>query len=993
MDLQFARALAIAMLRCEGPRSPPLRVSAPQSDELRIAQRGLKIEDAVMQCRGLIRTVFAILWIGSMGSPALSLAGASDERDATPDAQSGSTLEISISEIESSLVNRNQSGEFAMRLIIAVKAENRSDDAITIAREQFQLLINGEPSEIGSVDSHLSFQRTALKPGQSTEGWIGFGSIEYSGHEPSMILRWHPTNDGVAELKSIDIDLNAEFRRQSDFQRKRLGPEGCLLQITTKRNLDVLAIWSVSELLKAATSEKVGRILFASEREQPPVIHEEFNLWLGGMIDADSSLSDSNFRFAPRASPQFPRLGIQFRQITVGGLKEAANRQIGIYRRPISVLPTAETAVASALTPVYRHVATNVALEDLENANPGVRRAAIAGVLDRLNPEQAAVVIDQALQGSPEMQVEIAGYLNLIPGEKSVDALQALSLSDNPDVSQTALRSLIRSLNPATESAMRDLWQLGRSRPELQNQMLSAIIHLRSEQWISLVADYVAEKLETADGAADKPIADQTLTADSQSHAPVDSFGPDDGYSSADKSLLGESLLFLQQQQHVGTLEVLRRNLLRLSDPALQDIALAALAEARNSADEDLLRECLDRRIRSEQISDDVRTTAIQLPSPQWTEMFLNDLKSGTDGNHQILSANALLRCASSTQLDTIISNFDSLPDAARQQTLRYLATLDHPRWKPLARELIEAPLPQSSERNTSQRAGARSIAAETIQLLANDASEESIAMLTQRLNRAVEEIGTTPDPPLESRLYVHRLIESVAMFAHPECRRSLNRTSRCSNPDLRQKTAKHMSEAIQRSPVYFMLIERLRNADPQDRGLGDNEDTLAFYDSCIEADPCFTDIYSRRASVLMHLNRFEETMHDLRIASRLSPENMDVESMIALCRIRLGDTEGGLKYAEELVVTAPQDLSSLYNGACSYSRALENQNVSDEQKRRYGDRAIELLRLTIATNFDDFEHLQNDEDLVALHAHPEWSAVVEETKKVYAEKHEKPQE
>ena len=85
--------------------------------------------------------------------------------------------------------------------------------------------------------------------------------------------------------------------------------------------------------------------------------------------------------------------------------------------------------------------------------------------------------------------------------------------------------------------------------------------------------------------------------------------------------------------------------------------------------------------------------------------------------------------------------------------------------------------------------------------------------MLTQRLNRAVEEIGTTQDPPLESRLHVHRLIESVAMFAHPECRRSLNRTSRCGNEDFQQKTANHMSEAIQRSPVYFMLMERLRNA------------------------------------------------------------------------------------------------------------------------------------------------------------------------------------
>ena len=232
----------------------------------------------------------------------------------------------------------------------------------------------------------------------------------------------------------------------------------------------------------------------------------------------------------------------------------------------------------------------------------------------------------------------------------------------------------------------------------------------------------------------------------------------------------------------------------------------------------------------------------------------------------------------------------------------------------------------------------------------------------------------------------MHPLIESISMFAHPECRRSLNRVARCGNQDLRQKVAKQSFDALQRSPAGNMLLDRLRNIPTKEPALEDNEDTIAFYDDCIEADPWLAEIYIRRSSVLMHLNRFEETMEDLKTASRLSPENMDVESMIALCRIRLGDTEGGLKYAEELVVAAPRDLSSLYNGACSYSRALENPNVSEEQKQRYGDRAIELIRLTIATDFDDFEHLQNDEDLVALHSHPEWSAVVEETRKMHEE-------
>ena len=68
---------------------------------------------------------------------------------------------------------------------------------------------------------------------------------------------------------------------------------------------------------------------------------------------------------------------------------------------------------------------------------------------------------------------------------------------------------------------------------------------------------------------------------------------------------------------------------------------------------------------------------------------------------------------------------------------------------------------------------------------------------------------------------------------------------------------------------------------------------------------------------------------------------------------------------------------------------------MTDEQKQSYGDRAIALLRLTIATDFRAFEdlpkHLQADEDLVAIHTHPEWAAVVEETKKM-DEENKKPQ-
>jgi hypothetical protein len=402
--------------------------------------------------RFLKRIVITVFLIGSLQLPEDLCASSCDEQDVEmPEGSVAATLKVTISEIEASLNVGREKEEFTLRLIIAVTIGNSSNETATIVREQFQLLIDGAPAEIGSVDSHPSFPRSTITPGESADGWIGFGSIAYDGKEPSMILRWQPPTVGVAEQESIDIDLNAEVRRQSEFQQTRLGPEGCLLQIATNRNLDVLAIWPIASVLKSAATDKIARILISSTREQPPVIHEEFNLWLSTMLDINASMNDPNLRFIPRLAPPFPRQKIQFQQISIGGLTEAVNRQYGLNRRPIPVLPTAEAAIASALIPVYRHIPLERAITDLRNPILGIRRAAMSGAADRLTPEQAEVLIDEALQGSPELQLEVAGYLNLIPGPKSVKALRILSDSSHPQVSRTALRSLIGSLDPAAE--------------------------------------------------------------------------------------------------------------------------------------------------------------------------------------------------------------------------------------------------------------------------------------------------------------------------------------------------------------------------------------------------------------------------------------------------------------------------------------------------------------------------------------------------------------
>lgn len=954
------------------------------------------------------RTIFASLVVGilcSHGVQSGHAAQPTDEPSAKADEKPVPVLNVKITDVDASL-DLSKLPVYTISLIIAVNVENISGDAVTVAREQFQLLVDGTPAEIGSVGSHASFARTILEPGKTAEGSVGFGAITYDGKEPSIMLRWQPpvseTNLNPDVLKRVDINLNEELRRQSDFRISRLGPEDCLWQISTNRNLDVLAIWPAAEFLKQAAKENVSRILFSSATDKRPAIHEEFNIWLSSMIDTEAMANDPNLRFTQRLTPPLPKYEIKFQQIFMGGIKEAVNRQYGLYRRPIGVFPDAEAAIAQALTPVYRHVAVEVAVADLQHPNPGVRRAAMAGAVDRLTPKQAEIIIDEALKGSPELQLEVAGYLNLIPGAKSVEALRILSDSADPKISVVALSSLIRSLDPAAESAMTELWRASHGRPEKQKQILSAIIQLNSERWTSLVAGYVAERFEEAAAGGDANSAAATAAPEPTQAAEADDYDSPDavigGLRMAGNqiNLMGSALAFLRVQGHVGTLEVLRKNLLGISDPALQDIALSSLVEARDPADDVMLRECLDRRIRMNQISDSIRNAVVQLPSAQWTKILLQDLKSDKALPNPPLAAQAMLRCASSAQLDHIVDSFDALSMPARQQTLRHLAMLDHPRWKPLAKNLLDTPLEHVTTLNPTDRSMSRSLVSETIQLLAIDASEESIAMLTERLTKAVAEIGDTEEIPIENRMFAHSLIEKISMFSHPDCRRCLNRVARCNNKDLQDKAVRQIQDAMRRSPGIQMLAMRLNNLPNlpnQQRRLDDTEETVEFYQECIELDPYLTEMYVRRASVLMHLGRFAETMTDLKIASRLSPENMDVESMIALCQIRLGETEAGLKYAEELVVMAPRDLSSLYNGACSYSRALENSNVTDEQKKKYGDRAIELIRQTIATEFDDFEHLQTDEDLVAIHTHPEWQAVVDETKKMHDQVLKKPPE
>ena len=90
-------------------------------------------------------------------------------------------------------------------------------------------------------------------------------------------------------------------------------------------------------------------------------------------------------------------------------------------------------------------------------------------------------------------------------------------------------------------------------------------------------------------------------------------------------------------------------------------------------------------------------------------------------------------------------------------------------------------------------------------------------------------------------------------------------------------------------------------------------------------------------------------------------------------CLIRLGDLytrqgeyEKGLAIDQRLVGICPTESTFHYNLACSLSLLGRL------------DEGIAALRTAIERGYDEWEHLANDEDLVALREHPEYRALID---------------
>ncbi len=887
--------------------------------------------------------------VASLFCPATCLA----QQDDLPVASVPPVASLTIDEVDAAIVLGADKSSRLLRLVVRVSLTNKGQTSFKVDREQFRLLANGKPTPPAQPDAGETFPKRTVLPTEVSTGLLLFSGIPLTGEEIPFTLQWAEnlsalpavpdTNQQAPKKKTesalsdpsiapaadpgvLSVNLNQEIRRLNRVEKSRLGPDGELQVLTVHRGLDILAAWTLRDELEALSAARIKRLLFVPAAGQQISVSDEFSIWLTTMLTSGADV-------AGQVSPiPMPRVTASFKHISLADFKEAIGRPYRNGRRGVQQHRSVDDAVCAALTPLYRFVPVEQAIADLNSPNAGIRRASIAGAVDRLTVEQASAIVNKANSGFESQQLEVASYLSLIPGKAAVEALRDMCLSENSKVASVALRSLARSRDDSAEAAMAEIWKAGETTPSLQSQAVQAIVESPDDRWLPLVADYVSLFLKQAT----QPDA-ATIPSDS----------------------IPSALMFLHKRRGVSTDSEVRRALLKIRNPSVQDTFLQHLMQAEHPSNEAIIRECVTVRLKDGQVSPVIANAAARYRDSAWTEALMSTFTMARNDNRASPQYfHAALECASHEQLDAMAENLTSFNVNHRAELLQHLARINHPHWRPMAAGLISNPSERCSE---------------VIQLLSQDASEESLLILRTRLEEYVRHLEGTPDASVEGQHFFQTLMVHISMFVHPECRRVMNRMARNPSVYVNERAGRLKADASRRSPAFRSLL-----TETQQRREGNEEDANRTLAECLDQDPLLPEIYVRRASVAMHSERFEESIVDLKAADRLSPEDIEVQSMIGLVMVRLNDIEKGLNVAEQTILMAPKDQTSLYNGACTFARATESSVPDPDKKKAYSERAIELLRQTAAVDFFDSEHMLKDADLNSLHEHPEWKTIVD---------------
>ena len=889
--------------------------------------------------------------------------------------------------------------------MLKLEVTNPTDQAVTLGIKQFQIRCDEKmlPCHSG-VRSPLVGVPRSIDSGESIDGYVALNLAYASGKEPVMELVW------TYEQRQAITSINKAMRKHTNLKTRLIGPRDCLAVIEIQGAVDNFSVWQLAAEFQRLHTAGIRQVVLNVESNESNPASYRTRLSVSGWLGSAQEGYQSR-RFGVGVQVNSP---VQFAQFFVSGMgsRDPSGYTSGtsnIYRI------TPEEAIASALQSTYETIPLDQAIADFDSEEPGVLLAAVEANLDRMQESQLQSLLKNAVSRPATYQAMIAENLYRIASPVAVPYLARFVRSETDEVSQAALRSLLKSVSPQAATTLKELWYESDDF-ELRHKIVNEVLKVRDYRHADLLEHYARALItlsshpnpenripppnddDSDDGDEPGPLL-QPLQLQFGSRLPSGSLPQNPGA----RTFRGV-LDFLKELDSNGVVEVANQELLNITDPDIQDVLLDFLLKSSPSGDinrladgyitmrllpdeppSDLTPEQqaeLDQKygpkgtIRNRRVTAIMMSTIRQFPNSAYTKRLLELSEDNRiSSTMRRTSFQVAAKCATDEQLAALIEDFESLDRYGKEYLLKTMSALNHPRWLSLAKECM------NMDESTQGLA---------IGSLVGDGSAEAMMVLADRLTelvqQAVDDVDDTASGTtnLSSKLLrpIEKLITSLRDCKLPEARRIINRCERAPIIKLNELAVKAARDSFRTSPNAMALASasRLRLSKQY-------KEALEAYNNILEVDPFCAMAYSSRSSMHARLGNPQAAIDDLQRALELEPEDVLTESLVALAEVEIGRTEKGIQMMEATLESIP-DLptqtrrDALYNLGCAYGRALDD--VEDAAVRKeYTDRGMEVLRDCVMreNGWDDPTHVANDPDVDVFRTHPEWAELLERMK------------
>lgn len=892
-----------------------------------------------------------------------------------------------------------------VELGIDLQLRNGTNEPIQVSSEQIRLQANGKDQRTKTT-APLGRNKKTIAAGESMKITAVFDVEFEPTREPRLLLTW-ATDD-----KSLEVDLNREIRSPGTLQTILLGPKQQLAVVRLNRPLDNLTLWMVDDEVKRLHERKIDRLVLDIHAEasglSPVAMRSTATGWVNSLRRGQPT---QRFVFGTRLQASVKFAVVYFSWPSVQSSRIGSGSFTGDLLQP-----SREHAIAKALQTAYNGIPVADALADLRHDEPGVRRAAVQANIDRLTLSELQNLIADAVQNSPEILLLIAENLHRVPHPEMSEQLMAFCLSDQSELANAAIRSLVRMPADSAVTQVRELWHRWDTKPDQRESLADTILaegdHRYSDQILAF-AGILLDRYSRPDPADMSPEGRRDFNQNEPEDSPEkDEVGGEEAgkaeanfdiprVSNRELSKLRSVLDYLSEHAPEQLRTLSRQRVLRLAEPRIQDAVIHHILTQKNHEDSDLVHAYILQRLPNLSPPDDdddsiltdeqkaqlsgslgpregasrsdltreLMRTIRTFPDTRYTDQLLilsqSKAISGTIRNEAFQSA---IACASSRQLSTIIEAAARNTSEQNSFLLRHLQQHQHPGWLQVARVCL---------------AGDESEQLLAAPVLVTSGSAEGLQLVIDRLNELRREAEDGEGLSARNFRVVKKIISLLAGAPHPEARRAINHCAMSGELSIAEEARKSDLAAIETFHRTTPYSESIAEAYQLSK-VKQYEEAIAVMTTVLENEPFFHQGLEMRASWLMRVNQHAASVADLDRAVTLNPDDPNTELIRAIAMVRIRRVADALELTDRILAQIPDVATltrrdALYNAACVYARAIAETEDPDLAEQ-YLQTGMELLTESVSNEkgFDDLDHFLNDDDLTVFHAHGEWEKLVE---------------